>query len=255
MSEMVLDSLNVLIVLISISLFVWKCSRMFIMRYMEVRADARRQYVEDVDEAQIEIEMAKRHQEEMAFDKRREDEKRTALEKIQNEMRIAAAADARSFTAPSGFEDFDVAAAKITNRGDQFSNMLDNFFDASSRRDRNDDRRSNLSKNDDRASFVPGRLGDDDVAMTRKYDHNSETASASSGASGASGRRVARKKGDPDAVAMTSYVPAALAKAENDGFGAGAGGTIDDTISSFFAGSNAYNDGSYHEHYKTNKDK
>jgi hypothetical protein len=149
---------------------------MFIIRYMEVRADARRQYVEDVDEKEIEIEMAKRHQEEMAFDKRREDEERAALEKIQNEMRIAAAAAAGSFTAPSGFEDFDVAAAKITNRGDQFSNMLDNFFDASSRRDGVDVRLPQRLKARDRDG--QGHLGVDDHGYLAPVSRVAAAASA-----------------------------------------------------------------------------
>src|SRR3989338_1657497 len=154
LSEKLLDFFNVLIIVISITLFIWKCSRMFIMRYMEVRAEARKEFMEDVDEKHIEEEMAKRHKEEVEHDKRKEDEERAVLEKIQKEMRAAAAAAAGSF---SKISDFDAAGIDTSSNhgGDQFANMMDNFFDASRRRDDDDERRSAVSK---KTSFVKRRI-------------------------------------------------------------------------------------------------
>ena len=234
MTLMILDFLNVAVIVGSMLLFVWKCSRMFILRYMEVRAEARREFVDDIDEKEIEGELQKRHDEEAAADKQREEDERQSLEKIQKEMRAAAAAAAGTYSKNPDFDDFDEVGldkdGDNAGKTDTFSSMMDQFYDADRR---GDDKRSTVSKSDDRASFVPGRSGVDEIEMTRKSDagRNSETASAYSTSSKATSKlgRGRGRRGD-DQVAQTSYVPN---QHKNSAEGAD---HIDDTINSFLSG-------------------
>jgi hypothetical protein len=170
--------------------------------------------------------MAARLQEDQELDEKSKAAERLILERVQRELRAAAAAAAGALTNPGFDEEEFVSGVAVDIDLNRSNTIMDEFFEAAGRDD--DDRRSiTISKSDDRARFVPDRTGRDEVEMTRRSEKNSETASAFSSVS----RLTRKSKKDQGHVPQTVFIPPLAMTREQCGRDA-----VDDTIDGFLSG-------------------